>query len=640
MSIATHAPTAGELARQQQLHQAEELLFTGPHRRSLAKELFWGRLAADLLLPYPRLSDDERPKVAAVLDELKTFCDAHLDPAEIDRQADVPREVIDGLGRLGVLGMTAPESVGGRSFSQLAYCRVLEELGSRCSATSIFVNAHHSIGMRALLLFGTAEQKQRWLPDLVSGKKLAAFALTEPQAGSDAANVQTMATPSADGASYVLNGGKRYITNAAIADVLTVMARTPIPGRDDTQVTAFLVTPDMPGFRIVTPRMEKLGIRGTATSTLAFHEMAVPRENILGQLGKGLKVALTVLDFGRTTFGACCTGLAKTCLRLAAEHARTRIQFGQPLGAFELVQEKLARMAASTYAMQAMTTVTAGLIDRGLDDYMLETAMLKVWSTEALWTIVNDAFQIFGGAAYFTDQPLERILRDARINLIGEGANEVLTSFIALVGMRDVGEELRTVRDSLWHPWHERDLLAAFARRWLLQFVHIPRIPVQSRELAPYAWSLSRLLHHFGLIVDWTLIRHREAILDRQLVQEPIARAAMELFASLCVLSRRDAELLASDGESKDRDASSHGPRRQHGAASAANRSWGLSRFLWRPCSAWYPATRMGLSPSENPAATLFFAQSARRIRQALRQVHDHDHAAIVRAAADVLRWG
>ena len=186
---------------------------------------------------------------------------------------------------------------------------------------SIFVNAHHSIGMRALLLFGTDEQKRRWLPDLVAGRKLAAFALTETEAGSDAANVQTTATPSPDGSHYLLHGEKRYITNGAIADVLTVMARTPIAGRDQTEVTAFLVTPDMPGFRVVEPRMEKLGIRGTATAKLAFDGMVVPEDNVLGPPGKGLKVALTVLDFGRTTFGACCTGLAKTCLRLAVEHA-------------------------------------------------------------------------------------------------------------------------------------------------------------------------------------------------------------------------------------------------------------------------------------------------------------------------------
>ena len=508
----------------------------------------------------------------------------NLDPEAIDRRADIPREVIDGLGRIGVLGMTAPREVGGREFSQLAYCKLLEELGSRCSATSIFVNAHHSIGMRALLLFGSEAQKQRWLPDLVAGRQLAAFALTEAQAGSDAANVQTTATPSEDGSHFLLNGDKRYITNGAIADVLTVMARTPgAAGR--SEVTAFLVTPDMPGFRIVEPRMEKLGIRGTATAKLAFENMRVPAENILGPPGKGLRVALTALDFGRTTFGACCTGAAKTCLRLAAEHARQRVQFGQPLAEFHLVQKKLANMAAWIYAMEAMTTVTAGLIDRQLEDYMLETAMLKVSTTEALWTIVNDAFQIHGGAAYFTDRPLERMLRDARINQIGEGANEVLTSFIGLVGMREPGEQLKSLWEGLSRPsgWA---LLLRRAGHELARRVTRPRVPVRSPQLRGHARRLSRLIRRFALVTQRAMIRHREAILDRQLVQERIAVAAMELFAFSSALSRRDAELQSGDN-------------------------------------------------SHDAAAELFLRASARRIRQALDGLNDNDDDAILAAAID-----
>lgn len=588
-----NATTSPQQLREQQMRQAEELLFSGPQRRSVAKELFHSRFAADLVLPYPQLSPSESTKVADALRKLKTFCDAQLDPREIDRQADIPRSVIDGLAHLGVLGMTAPESVGGRGFSQLAYCKILEELGSRCSSTSIFVNAHHSIGMRALLLFGTEEQKRRWLPDLVSGRKLAAFALTESQAGSDAANVQTQAVPSADGSHYILNGEKRYITNGAIADVLTVMARTPVPGREDTAVTAFLVTPDLPGFRVVEPRMEKLGIRGTATAKLAFDNLPVPRENILGPLGKGLKVALTVLDFGRTTFGACCTGAAKTCLRLAAEHARTRWQFGRTLGEFELVQKKLARMAAWTYAMEAMTTVTAGLIDRGLEDYMLETAMLKVYSTETLWTIVNDAFQIYGGAAYFTDRPLERLLRDARINQIGEGANEVLTSFIALVGLREPGERLRAVSEVARRPWSAWKPLSRFTRQEVRRRLHAPPVPVQSPPLQPFARTLSRLIRRFSLAAQWALIREREEILERQLIQERIANAAMELFASICVLSRRDAELT-------------------RGATSADS--------------------------LEATASTLFLKQSARRIEEALWELRHNEDKAICNATASVLK--
>ena len=220
---------------------------------------------------------------------------------------------------------------------------------------------------------------------LTRGEKLAAFALTEEQAGSDASNVQTTARPSEDGRTYVLNGSKRYITNGAIADVLTVMARTPDPRGGDSKVTAFLVTPDLPGFEVVDARMPKCGIRGTATAKLAFHDMPVAATNVLGPLGKGLRVALTVLDFGRTTFGASCTGLAKVCLAAATRHAANRRQFGRPLADLELIKKKLAYLAATAYAMEATTYQTAALIDQGAEDYMLETAILKVFTTEALW---------------------------------------------------------------------------------------------------------------------------------------------------------------------------------------------------------------------------------------------------------------
>src|SRR6266480_1341981 len=380
--------------RQKEIQQAEELIFAGPQALGFAKGLFQGHFVSDWVMPYPRILEGQQVELDRALSELRQFLDEHLDPAEIDRNADIPSSVIDGLGRVGVLGMTAPKEYGGHGFSQMAKRKILEEIGRRCASTSVFVNAHNSIGIRALLLFGTDEQKRRWLPKLVTGEQLGAFALTEKEAGSDAANVQTTATPSADGSHFILNGEKRYITNAAIAQVLTVMARTPVPGQEGkTSITAFLVTPDMPGFEILEARMPKMGIRGTATGRFAMRDVKVPKENILGPPGKGLKVALTVLDFGRTTFGACCTGAAKTCLELAVKHANTRKQFNKTLGHFHLVKEKIARIAADAYAMEAMTTITASLIDRGLEDYMVETAMLKVFTTERLWECINDAFQ-------------------------------------------------------------------------------------------------------------------------------------------------------------------------------------------------------------------------------------------------------
>src|SRR5690242_18914210 len=537
--------TEAELQRQKEMQQAEELLFTGPQALGFTKGLFAGHFVSDWVMPYPRIAERERGQLDQTLAELRKFLNEDLDPEEIDRKADIPRNVIDGLGRIGVLGMTAPAEYGGHGFSQLANTKILEELGTRCASTSVFVNAHHSIGIRALLLFGTHEQKQKWLPKLCTGEWLGAFALTEKEAGSDAANVQTTATPSDDGSHYILNGEKRYITNTAIAQVLTVMARTPVPGKPGKDaITAFIVTPEMPGFQLIDGRMEKMGIRGTATGRFALRDVKVPKENVLGPFGKGLKVALTVLDFGRTTFGACCTGAAKTCLEMAIQHANSRKQFSKTLGEFELVKKKIARIAADAYAMEAMTTVTASFIDRGLEDYMLETAMLKVFTTERLWECINDVFQIYGGSAYFTNLPLERMLRDARINQIGEGANEVLTSFIALVGMRGPGMEFKEIYDTMMKP--SRDGMSkawAAGKNRFTATVRVPDVPVQSERLRGHARQLGRLIRRFNFAVNRALITYREPILDMQLLQERIANASMDLFASTCVLSRLDSEI-------------------------------------------------------------------------------------------------
>jgi alkylation response protein AidB-like acyl-CoA dehydrogenase len=596
MSNITAEPKA-ETQREQQVRQAEELLFTGPQKLGFAKGLFLGRFVSQWVMPYPTIPPEQQVETDSAVAEVRKFLDEELDPAAIDRQADIPRSVVDGLGRLGVLGMTAPTSVGGRGLSLLGYCRVMEAIGGRCASTAVFINAHHSIGMRALLLFGTPEQKRRWLPDLVSGRKIAAFALTEPEAGSDAGNVQTQARPSADGSHYVLDGEKRYITNAAFAQVLTVMARTPVPGKKDTAITAFLVTPDMPGFQIVEPRMDKMGIRGTATGRLAFKAMPVPAQNILGPLGKGLKVALTVLDFGRTTFGACSTGSAKMCLHLAAQHANTRRQFGRTLGEFELIKQKLARMAADTYAMEAMTTVTASLIDRGLEDYMLETAMLKVFTTEALWEVVNHAFQVHGGAAYFTGLPVERILRDARINQIAEGANEVLKSFIALVGVRAPGLQFQELLQALRRPWDDWRKMWRMGMERAGAAVLAPDVPVSAPRLKHLALRLGRLIRRFNVEVDRALITYREEILERQYVQERLARAAMELFASAAVLSRWDAELQA-------------------------------------------PPAGPGTNGTPHSVPELFLVTSFRRVHQALAELHDNEDRMVTAVANQVLQKG
>ena len=525
--------TAIEELRQKQMEQAEELLFSGPQKEGFAKDMYFGRFRAESILPYPQLPPEERRKGDEAAAAVRRFVDQNIDPDKIDREADIPKDVILGLGEVGVLGMTVSPRYGGRGMSQQNYCRIMEIIGGHCASTAVFVNAHHSIGLRGLELFGTDEQKERWMRPLTTGEELAAFALTEPEAGSDAGNVQTKAVPTEDGSGYTLTGQKRYITNGGIADVLTVMARTPDEKDPDGKVTAFLVTPDMPGFEVIEARMPKCGIRGTATARLEFNEMYVPKENILGPLGKGLRVALTVLDFGRTTFGASCTGAAKFCVEKAIERANTRRQFGQTLGEFELVKAKIAHMAADTFAMESATYHTAALIDSGAEDYMLETAMLKVFASDALWRIVNDTLQIWGGAGYFNDEPFERMMRDARINLIGEGANDVLRCFIAMVGLRNVGKEMEGI---LKKPW-----------TFYKMFRSTPTIPLPKRETASLtgrsmleapAKMLASRIAHFSKKCRSMLMKYREAILDEQCVQARLGDTATELFLSSCVFAR------------------------------------------------------------------------------------------------------
>lgn len=516
--------------QKKQMEQAEELLFSGPEREGFARDLFFGRFRVPSIMPWPEQAPDAARAGDEMVERVKDFCRTQIDPVQIDRDALIPDSVIRGLGDLGVLGMTVDRRFGGRGMSQFNYCRVMEIIGGHCASTAVFVNAHHSIGLRALELFGTDEQKERWMQPLTTGEKIAAFALTEPQAGSDAGNVRTRAEPAPDGNGWILNGEKRWITNGGIADVLTVMARTPDPADSDGKISAFLVTPGMPGFEVVEARMEKCGIRGTATGRLRFRNMRVPKENLFGQVGKGLKLALTVLDFGRTTFGASCTGAAKFCLERMVHRANTRRQFGKNLGEFPLVKQKIAEAAADTYAMESATYHTAALIDSGADEYMVETAMIKVFASDQLWRITNDCLQIWGGAGFFTDQPFERLMRDARLNQIGEGANDVLRCFIAGVGLRHVGKELEGMLKKPWQAWK-------LVRRR-------PEVPVRHEHLRFHARTLSRQIAKFAWAVEMALIRYREQIIDQEFVLARLGDIATELFMSSCVYSRLTAVLL------------------------------------------------------------------------------------------------
>lgn len=537
------ALTAAQVAEQKK--QVEELL-ADETKLGFAKSLFFGRFRGDLLYPYPVLPADKQAVSDTAAAKVKAFADAHIDAMQIDRDARIPDSVVAGLAALDVYKMTIPTEYGGLGFGQQMYLKTMEVLGGHDASVAVFVNAHHSIGCRALVLFGSKEQQAKWLPGLLDGSKLCAFALTEPEAGSDAGNVQTTATPTEDGSAYLLNGTKCYITNGGIAHILTVMARTPTPD-GKSKVTAFLVTPDIPGFEVLAEREAKTGIRGTATGRMRFTNMRVPKENVLGQLGRGLQAALTILNYGRVTFGATCTGHAKVCIKAMTEHAKRRVQFQQPLAEFQLVQKKIAFATAHAFAMEAATAECAAFIDRGADDYMLETAILKVFATEHLWQIVYDTMQVWGGKGYFCDQPLERWMRDARINTIGEGANEVLKAFIAVVGCRAPGEYLKGLRDDLTGgKWSVGKLFAGLGAGaklvapWLA--ASTPHVPVNHPDLFEYARTLGKLVKQFGTTLPHVFLRLKDeaTFVQAQLVHERIADIAIDLYVSACALSRLD----------------------------------------------------------------------------------------------------
>lgn len=537
----------------QQRRMAEELLFAEAKKASFAKKLFFGMLNADQIFPFPSVSEEEKRRTEAFVKEVEAFADKEIDGAWIDRHSAIPDSVIAGLGKLGLFGVTIPKKWGGLGMSQYAFCQATAAIARRCGSTALFTNVQQSIGLKALLLFGTDELREKWLAPMAQGEKLAAFALTEPNAGSDACGIETRAVYDPVKQVYRLNGRKQWITSGAIAHVLTVMAKTEIEtskGRED-KITAFLVTSDTPGFKVVEAALDKVGTRGTKTAILEFQDLEVPAKNILGTLGGGLKIALTTLDYGRTTFGAMCTGAAQELYARAVQHAVSRHQFKRPLASFTLVKKKIAMMAALLYAMEATTNLTAGLIDREVEDIMLESAMLKVFASDSLWTIVYETMQILGGRSFFSNAPYERMMRDARLNMIGEGSNEVMRAFIGAVGMRDVGMQLKKVYDGVQDPWTNWQTLQGFAsEKW--KGLWTPEVPVRSQVISEEASLLGKAVKRFGFAVTRLLVTYREEIIEKQLLLDRIATSAMMIYTTTAVLSRLDSALTDRSADAKE----------------------------------------------------------------------------------------
>ena len=537
-STASDAPGADTLRRDQ----------------SVAKNLFFGEIVEENLFPYPKMRERDREMLVAMTDAIDAFlADKHADFKAWDRAAEQPAEFIQGLRDMGLFGLIIPEEHGGLGLSNAAYARVLSQTSRHDSSVSLTIGAHSSIGMKGLLLFGTPEQKARYEPRLASGEMIAAFCLTEAGAGSDAASVRTKAVRNDDG-SWTLSGEKIWITNGGIADFYTVFARTDTP---DGKMTAFLVEAAWPGVSHG-PHEDKMGIRASSTTTVAFSDVRVPAENVLGEVGKGFKVAMAILNNGRTGLGGGAVGGMKTLIKLATAQARERKQFGRPIAEFGLVREKIAQMTVDCFAAESAVWMVAHYIDSGVTDYSVEAAISKVFASEAIQRGAHEALQIAAGNGFMREFPYEQVTRDARILSIFEGTNEILRLYIALSGLKEVGSTLAEVKSAVGSIFNDPikgfGVLAGYARRRASEATGVGTDRIL-RELHPTLRKAADAYEKYAVelsqAADALLKKHGKAVAEQQHAQKRIADLAIDLFVGLCVLSRADTLVRESHAEAE-----------------------------------------------------------------------------------------
>ncbi|KAM5292131.1 complex I assembly factor ACAD9, mitochondrial-like [Ctenodactylus gundi] len=536
---------AAQASRAAALTASRRRLRTSSRSPAFAKELFLGRIEKKGVFPFPEVSQDELNEINQFVGPVEKFFTEEVDSQKIDQEGKIPDDTLEKVKSLGLFGMQIPEEYGGLGLSNTMYAR-LGEIISMDGSISTTLAAHQAIGLKGIIMVGTEEQKAKYLPKLASGKHIAAFCLTEPGSGSDAASIQTRATLSDDGKHYILNGSKVWITNGGLANVFTVFAKTEVVDSDGSvkdKITAFIVERDFGGITNGKPE-DKLGIRGSNTCEVHFENTRVPVENVLGEVGGGFKLALNILNSGRFSMGAFVAGMIKKLIELTAEYACTRKQFNRKLSEFGLIQEKLALMARKAYAMESMSYLTAGMLDHPeISDCSVEAAMVKVFSSESAWQCVSEALQILGGAGYMKDYPYERMLRDSRILLIFEGTNEILRMFSALTGLQHAGRIL-TARVKELKRGNVTVLMETVGQRLrdsLGQTVDMGltgNLGLVHPSLEDSATKLEQNVYFFGRTVQDLLQRFGKTIVEEQLLMKRVANILINMYGMAAVLSR------------------------------------------------------------------------------------------------------
>ncbi len=553
-------------ADRQLIEQAEEWLGAEPANMGPVKNLFWGNLKNSFYFPYHATEAREQAECDQLIARVDEYLRNEHPAVLIDQEQEIPDWVIKRLFQLGVLGMTIPKEHGGLGMGITSYNRVLERIGMYCGSTAVLVSAHQSIGCKAVMLYGNEQQKKTWLPHLAKDW-LSAFCLSEPNVGCDAGGQETYFER--DGDFFVLSGEKKWATSGALSGLFTVMAKEKKPDGKG-KISAIVVHPWMDGVEIFSKNRSKCGIRGTWQARIRFNGVRVPKSHLLGQDGRGLQMALSCLNYGRCTLSAGMLGGARRAMDQANKWALTRCQFGAPLADKELVRLRMARMAAYCYAVDSVLYTTTGMLDRHDEDHQVETAMCKIFCSEMGWRVVNDAVQIMGGESYMTEHEVERIFRDSRINLIVEGANEVMQSYVFGYGGKQLAEYMLGVKNLM--TWEGDGSPQSFGQRLgrviksalnakvvkaalpLAFEVYLgirramPAIPSVHESLRPSAERLASLTREHGHQFKQASKRFDANIMARQAVQARLADSAMFLHAWACTLSKLDRDIKAHGG--------------------------------------------------------------------------------------------